>query len=1093
MPNLEDITDPTIVINMALALMAKAFKLKYSTPTNNNQRISSNPRNRQIAQPGMNMGQDRQMQMVGGNGRNQFRQYVGQNIRHQNGYNAIQNVENQIPNGKGNLVAARVEAATADLDEIKEVNSNCILMASLQQASTSGTQTNKAPVYDSDGSAEVHNNDNCYDNEIFNMFTQEEQYTEQLEPIPQPHQVLQNANNVIFEVSSVEQNGGTVEQHPADVEETHVLYDSLYNNLAIEVEKVNTAVNPLPKSTVFPKVSETHALSKPVTSNLIPPPQESKVMKNDKVIAPGMFRIYPFKPSTEEKHVPKKVRANVRTNPITISQPPVITKKVVNSDPNNLSSTGVDNTAKTRMPQPRSNTKNDRVPSASKSSCSKNKEVEVEEYPRNLLLSKNKKHMSSECNNVKVATQNVKAMVVCAMCKQCLISTNHDFLGTVRFGNDHVVAILGFDDLQWGNILITRFYFVEGLGNNLFSVGQFCNSNLEVAFGRNTCFVKNLKGVDLLKGNRTANLYNINLHEMASASLICFMARATSTKSWLWHQRLSHLNFDTINDLAKHDLVTGLLKFKYHKEHLCPSCKQGKSKRASHPPKPVPNSKQRLHLLHMDLFGPMRITSINGKQKLDISFLHVFGALYYPKIDREDIGKLGAKAMAFEQSSLKLGIQSMTCGQISSRLDLTYASSTITTQQPTKGKLGLLFEAMYDDYIVDQPSATLRTSSAAQAPLVLVPAPDNITPFILKWLFKNKHDEENSVIQNKTRLVVRGYRQEEGIDFKESFASVSRMEAIRLFLAYATHKSFNVFQMDVKTTLLHGTLKEDMYVCQLEGFIDADHPCHVYKLNKALYGLKQAPRAWYDELSTFLLQNYFFKGTIDPTLFIRRFNEDILVVQFYVDDIIFGYTHPRPNIVHATCLCTRYQAKPTKKHLKEVKRIFCYLWGTINTGLWYTKDSRFELTGFLDADYTGCKDTFKSTSGGAQFLSEMLVSWSSKKQDFTALSTAKAEYVSIFACCAQVLWMRTQLTDYGFHFNNIPISCDLKLAIAISCNLVQHSQIKHIIVRYYFIKEHVENGTDIANITRKEPKTGQKQTREQIEYARARNYQEKST
>nr|GFC46177.1 retrovirus-related Pol polyprotein from transposon TNT 1-94 [Tanacetum cinerariifolium] len=166
------------------------------------------------------------------------------------------------------------------------------------------------------------------------------------------------------------------------------------------------------------------------------------------------------------------------------------------------------------------------------------------------------------------------------------------FLGTVRFRNDHVAAILGFGDLQWGNILITRVYFVEGLGHNLFLVGQFYDSDLEVAFRRNACFVRNLGGVDLLKGDRLTNLYTINLQEMASASPICLMARASSTKSWLWNQRLSHLNFDTINDLAKNDLVSGLLKFKYNKEHLCPSCEQGKSKRASHPPKQVPNSRQ---------------------------------------------------------------------------------------------------------------------------------------------------------------------------------------------------------------------------------------------------------------------------------------------------------------------------------------------------------------------------------------------------------------------------------------------------------------------------------------------------------------------
>ncbi|GJX99424.1 hypothetical protein Tco_0356443 [Tanacetum coccineum] len=227
----------------------------------------------------MNMGQDKLMQMVGGNGGNQFGQYAGQNVGNQNRYNALQNVGNQNPNGNGNVVAARAEgtaqldqekrdvafiqtqlliaqkeeagiqlqveefdfrAVARDLEEIEEVNANCILMANLQQASTSGTQTDSAPVYDSDRSAEVHKYDHCYNNEIFNMFTQEEQYTDLLEPIPEPHQIQYNDSNVISVVSSVEQSRGTVEQNPATVEETSVYFKSLYNNLAIEVEKVNT-------------------------------------------------------------------------------------------------------------------------------------------------------------------------------------------------------------------------------------------------------------------------------------------------------------------------------------------------------------------------------------------------------------------------------------------------------------------------------------------------------------------------------------------------------------------------------------------------------------------------------------------------------------------------------------------------------------------------------------------------------------------------------------------------------------------------------------------------------------------------------------
>nr|GFB09236.1 retrovirus-related Pol polyprotein from transposon TNT 1-94 [Tanacetum cinerariifolium] len=528
--------------------------------------------------------------------------------------------------------------------------------------------------------------------------------------------------------------------------------------------------------------------------------------------------------------------------------------------------------------------------------------------------------------------------------------------------------------------------------------------------------------------------------------------------------------------------------------------------------------------------------------------------------------------MSFQQWLLnnagsKPGLQSMTSGHISSGLDLTYAPSTITTQQPSEGELDLLFEAMYDDYFGGQPSATGRSVSPDQEPQVhrtstasttiadttpiptnssshatnipitlqdvdelnsnamvdgntfvnpfansstsaaassssqnvdpsnmhmfyqpypyefqwtkdhpleqvirepsrpvltrnqlqsdgdmcmyaltvstmepknvkeamtnpawidlmeeeliqfkrldvwvLVRAPDNISPLTLKWLFKNKHDEEQTVIRNKSRLVVRGYRQEEGIDFEESFALVARMEAIRIFLAYATHKSFTMFQMEVKTAFLHGSLKKDVYVCQPEGFIDADHPSHVYKLKKALYGLKQAPRAWYTQLLSDLMKSRFEMSMIGEMMFfigiqVNQIPRGIFINQSkYVIKILNKYgiescdhtgtpmeikdkldldhngtpidatkyrsmigaliylTSSRPDIVHATCLCAWYQAKPTKKHLKEVKRIFRYFRGTINMGLWYTKDSGFKLTGFSDADYAGCKDTFKSTS-----------------------------------------------------------------------------------------------------------------------------------
>ncbi|GJT38280.1 retrovirus-related pol polyprotein from transposon TNT 1-94 [Tanacetum coccineum] len=297
----------------------------------------------------------------------------------------------------------------------------------------------------------------------------------------------------------------------------------------------------------------------------------------------------------------------------------------------------------------------------------------------------------------------------------------------------------------------------------------------------------------------------------------------------------------------------------------------------------------------------------------------------------------------------------------------------------------------------------------------------------LKWIYKVKLDEYGDVLENKARLVAKGYRQEEGIDFEESFALVARIEAIRIFIANAASKNITIYQIDVKTIFLNDELKEEVYVCQPEGFIDPDHPTHVYRLKKALYGLKQAPRAWYDTLLRFLLDNKISKGAVDPTLFTQKIGKHILFVQIYVDDIIFSSTDPkardifsnemsskfqmsmmgqmsfflglqvsqsprgifinqskfaleilkkfrmdlcdpvdtpmvdrlkldedplgipvdqtrfrsmvgslmyftasRPDLVFDVCMCDRYQASPTKKHLEALKRVFRYLRGTIN-------------------------------------------------------------------------------------------------------------------------------------------------------------------
>ncbi|GJY62985.1 retrovirus-related pol polyprotein from transposon TNT 1-94, partial [Tanacetum coccineum] len=241
------------------------------------------------------------------------------------------------------------------------------------------------------------------------------------------------------------------------------------------------------------------------------------------------------------------------------------------------------------------------------------------------------------------------------------------FMGTARFGNDHFTAITGYGDYVQGNLMICRVYYVEGLGHNLFSVGQFCDGDLEVAFHLNTCYVQNLEGDDLLTGSRESNLYTISISKLAASSPACLMSKATSIKSWLWHRGFSYLNFGTINQLTSKDLVNGLPKFMYDKDHLCSTCDQGKSKKTSFPSILVPRTESKIELIHMDLYGPMRVESINGKKyilnrflvhtrykqdsfmtksrtKPNVQYFHMFGSLCYLKNDRDDLRKMKSKS-----------------------------------------------------------------------------------------------------------------------------------------------------------------------------------------------------------------------------------------------------------------------------------------------------------------------------------------------------------------------------------------------------------------------------------------------------------------
>nr|GFB36659.1 hypothetical protein [Tanacetum cinerariifolium] len=307
----------------------------------------------------------------------------------------------------------------------------------------------------------------------------------------------------------------------------------------------------------------------------------------------------------------------------------------------------------------------------------------------------------------------------------------------------------------------------------------------------------------------------------------------------------------------------------------------------------------------------------------------------------------------------------------------------------------------------------------------LVPQPDYVMIIALKWIYKVKLDEYGDVLKNKARLVAKGYQQEEGIDFEESFVMVAHIEAIPIFIANAASKNITIYQMDVKTTFLNGELKKEVYVSQPKGFVDPDHLTHVYHLKKALYGLKQAPRAWF---TSFLKsRRHFINQSKFALEILKKFGMDScdsfdtsIVDRIKLDEDPLGIpvdqtqfrstvgslmylTASRRDLVFAVCMCARYQASPTKKHLESLKRVFRYLKETINQGLWYPKDTSMALTAYADAEHAGCQDTRRSTSESAQFLGDKLVSWSSKKQKSTAISTTEAEYIAMSGCCAQIL------------------------------------------------------------------------------------------
>ncbi|XP_073119945.1 uncharacterized protein [Henckelia pumila] len=364
-----------------------------------------------------------------------------------------------------------------------------------------------------------------------------------------------------------------------------------------------------------------------------------------------------------------------------------------------------------------------------------------------------------------------------------------------------------------------------------------------------------------------------------------------------------------------------------------------------------------------------------------------------------------------------------------------FHAAFISQEEPKK-----IEEALADSCWIDAMKEELNQFTR-NAVWDLVPRPTHQSVIGTRWVFRNKLNEEGTVVRNKARLVAQGYRQEEGIDYDETYAPAARLEAIRIFLAYASFKNFKVYQMDVKSVFLNGKLQEEVFIEQPPGFKNHQFPDHVYHLNKALYGLKQAPRAWYDTLTKFLLEHELTIGTVDKTLFkftkVRQMESGTFISQAkYTKELLkkFGIenctvattpmgesikldedkggisvdatmyrgligsllylTASRPDIVFAVCLCARFQSNPKQSHFIAGKRILRYLKGTQNVGLWYAKHNSFNLVGYSNADYAGCKLDRKSTSGSCQFLGDRLISWFSKKQTSIATSTTEAEYLA---------------------------------------------------------------------------------------------------
>nr|GEY67750.1 hypothetical protein [Tanacetum cinerariifolium] len=671
------------------------------------------------------------------------------------------------------------------------------------------------------------------------------------------------------------------------------------------------------------------------------------------------------------------------------------------------------------------------------------------------------------------------------------------FIGTVRFGNDHFGVVMGYGDYVIGDCVIFRVYYVEGLGHNLFSIWQFYDSDLEVAFRKHSCYVRDTNDVELIKGSRWSNLYTISVKDMMKSSLICLLSKASKNKSWLWHRRLNHLNF---------------------------ACQLGKSKKHTHKPKTENSNLEVLHTLYMDLCGPMRVQTINEKKYIlvivddysqftwviflrskdktpeviikfiqqiqvglnktvryvrtdnGIGFVNHTLTEYYERIgifhqktvpitpqqngfvERRNrtlveaaqtllifykaLMFLWAKAVATALKILEIFNQQLileyllamhqagrgpapnllTPGQISSDLVPNPVPATPYTP-PTNKELEILFQPMFDEYLepprIERP---VLLAQAVQAPVNLAGTPSSTTidkdapslsispsssalqsysshqgvaaepnymedhtiapvehnPFVNIFVPEPHYEASSSgdisliespyVSQTLHHLnkwskdhpldnVIGNPSRPEGIDFEESFAPVACIKAIFIFIANAASKNMTIYQMNVKTAFLNGELKEEVYVSQPEGFVYPDHPTHVYRVKKALYGLKQA------------LGHGLPVSQSPGGIFINQSKFSLKILKNFAMDSCDSVDTPMMDRLKLD------------EDLLGIPEPLIEAFGIRKTPPWH-------------CDHASCQDTQRSTSESAQFLNDKLVSWSSKKQKSTAISTTEAEYIA---------------------------------------------------------------------------------------------------